>query len=89
MWFDLKLIAEMMDMCRTLFPVVNYASIYTPTYPSGQIGFLLCSTLPVSAASAFLCSAPCDGLSSALGLVHTAVTFSVTAPSRRKTAKET
>ncbi|XP_077557203.1 spermidine Synthase isoform X1 [Haemaphysalis longicornis] len=46
MWFDLKLIAEMMDMCRTLFPVVNYASIYTPTYPSGQIGFLLCSTLP-------------------------------------------
>nr|XP_037278714.1 spermidine synthase-like isoform X1 [Rhipicephalus microplus] len=46
MWFDLKLIEEMMDMCRTLFPVVNYASIYTPTYPSGQIGFLLCSTSP-------------------------------------------
>ncbi|CAN7985219.1 unnamed protein product [Ixodes pacificus] len=46
MWFDLKLIREMVEMCRGLFAVVDYASIYTPTYPSGQIGFLLCSSSP-------------------------------------------
>lgn len=45
-WYDLNLIKDMVDMCQTLFPVVNYASIYTPTYPSGQIGFLLCSLSP-------------------------------------------
>lgn len=45
-WFDLKLIQSMVQMCRELFPVVDYASIYIPTYPSGQIGFLLCSSTP-------------------------------------------
>ncbi|XP_064460796.1 spermidine synthase-like [Ornithodoros turicata] len=45
-WYDLSLIQEMVRMCRDIFPVVDYASIYTPTYPSGQIGFLLCSSTP-------------------------------------------
>ncbi|UYV68230.1 SRM [Cordylochernes scorpioides] len=45
-WFDLKLIEEMNKFCKTLFPVVDYATIYIPTYPGGQIGFLLCSKDP-------------------------------------------
>lgn len=42
-WFDLKLIKEMVKMCKNLFPTVDYASSYIPTYPGGQIGYLLCS----------------------------------------------
>lgn len=34
--------------CKTLFPVVEYAYGTIPTYPSGQIGFMLCSKNPVS-----------------------------------------
>lgn len=45
-WFDLKLMTEMVKMCRTLFPVVDYASSYVCTYPGGQIGYLLCGTSP-------------------------------------------
>ena len=29
-----------------VFPTVDYAFTTIPTYPSGQIGFLLCSTSP-------------------------------------------
>ncbi|XP_013783677.1 spermidine synthase-like [Limulus polyphemus] len=43
-WYDLKLIHNMMNMTRELYPVVEYASVYIPSYPGGQIGFLLCST---------------------------------------------
>lgn len=31
-----------------MFPVVDYAYTCIPTYPGGQIGFILCSTNPVS-----------------------------------------
>ncbi|GFV15334.1 spermidine synthase [Trichonephila clavipes] len=45
-WFDRKLIAEMIKMCKEIFPVVDYGSSYVPTYPGGQIGYLCCSTSP-------------------------------------------
>ncbi|CAL8323957.1 unnamed protein product [Merluccius merluccius] len=42
-WLHLELIKEMRTFCKTLFPVVEYAYCTIPTYPSGQIGFMLCS----------------------------------------------
>lgn len=42
-WLHLELIKEMRIFCKTLFPVVDYAYCTIPTYPSGQIGFMLCS----------------------------------------------
>ena len=47
-WLHLELIKEMHTFCKTLFPVVDYAYCTIPTYPSGQIGFMLCSKNPVS-----------------------------------------
>lgn len=38
----------MRQFCKSLFPVVGYAYCTIPTYPSGQIGFMLCSKNPVS-----------------------------------------
>ncbi|XP_063804756.1 spermidine synthase isoform X2 [Pseudophryne corroboree] len=45
-WLHLALIKEMHQFCKSLFPVVEYAYCTTPTYPSGQIGFMLCSKNP-------------------------------------------
>lgn len=47
-WLHLDLIKEMRHFCKSLFPVVDYAYCSIPTYPSGQIGFMLCSKNPVS-----------------------------------------
>lgn len=47
-WLHLELIKEMRIFCKMLFPVVEYAYSTIPTYPSGQIGFMLCSKDPVS-----------------------------------------
>lgn len=47
-WLHLDLIASMQKFCRTLYPSVGYAYTTIPTYPSGQIGFILCSLNPVS-----------------------------------------
>lgn len=47
-WLHLDLIKEMRQFCKSLFPVVGYAYCTIPTYPSGQIGFMLCSKNPVS-----------------------------------------
>nr|XP_021522163.1 spermidine synthase-like [Aotus nancymaae] len=46
-WLHLDLIKEMRQFCQSLFPVVAYAYCTIPTYPSGQIGFMLCSKNPV------------------------------------------
>jgi len=43
-WLHLQLISEVLSSCGNLFPVVNYAYTTIPTYPSGQIGFVICST---------------------------------------------
>jgi len=42
-WLDLPLIKTVLTGCRSLFPVVRYAFTTIPTYPSGQIGFVLAS----------------------------------------------
>lgn len=41
-WFDLEFIKELMDVNRAIFGSVAYASTMTCTYPSGQIGFMIC-----------------------------------------------
>ncbi|XP_021956228.1 spermidine synthase [Folsomia candida] len=43
MWYHAPIIRSMMDFCKGIFPVVSYAYTCIPTYPGGQIGFLLCS----------------------------------------------
>ena len=42
MWLHLDLIENVMDFSRKLYPNVEYAYTTIPTYPSGQIGFVLC-----------------------------------------------
>lgn len=46
LWLHLDLIKEMHTFCKTMFPVVDYAYSTIPSYPSGQIGFMLCSKNP-------------------------------------------
>jgi len=46
-WLNLDLIKFMVNFCEELFPVVDYAQIAVPSYPTGQIGCLLCSINPV------------------------------------------
>lgn len=43
LWLHLDIICSMKKFCESLFPVVQYCRCSVPTYPSGQIGFLLCS----------------------------------------------
>ncbi|KAF5381326.1 hypothetical protein D9615_008419 [Tricholomella constricta] len=43
LWLHLPLISELRNMSRELFPVAEYAYTTIPTYPSGQISFVLCS----------------------------------------------
>jgi spermidine synthase len=45
MWLHAELIAPMVRACRNIFAAVDYAYTTIPTYPSGQIGFLLCSNV--------------------------------------------
>jgi spermidine synthase len=42
-WLHLEIIAGLMTTCRGIFNSVRYAYTTLPTYPSGQIGFLLCT----------------------------------------------
>jgi spermidine synthase len=39
----LDLIAALRKSCKEVFPVAEYAYTTIPTYPSGQIGFMVCS----------------------------------------------
>ena len=41
-WLHLPLIAELRKSCLEIFPRVEYGYTTIPTYPSGQIGFLVC-----------------------------------------------
>lgn len=45
-WLHLDLIGECMRSCTEVFPSVDYCYTTIPTYPSGQIGFFVCSTAP-------------------------------------------
>lgn len=42
-WLHAELIGKLIKKSRTLYPVVDFSSINTPTYPCGQIGLILCS----------------------------------------------
>ncbi|TFY61395.1 hypothetical protein EVJ58_g4530, partial [Rhodofomes roseus] len=43
LWLHLPLINDLRKTTRELFPVAEYAFTTIPTYPSGQIGFVICS----------------------------------------------
>lgn len=43
LWLHLPLISELRKMTRSLFAISEYAYTTIPTYPSGQIGFIVCS----------------------------------------------
>jgi spermidine synthase len=43
MWINLNLIKRLMKDALAIFANAEYASTQIPTYPAGQIGFLLCS----------------------------------------------
>ncbi|WEW56809.1 putrescine aminopropyltransferase [Emydomyces testavorans] len=40
-WLHIKLITDLKKLMKEVFPVVEYAYTTIPTYPSGQIGFLV------------------------------------------------
>lgn len=42
MWIHLPIIRDLKKACRAVFPVVEYAYTTIPTYPTGQIGFMVC-----------------------------------------------
>lgn len=42
-WLDIDITKSIVDMCKKRFANVAYASIQVPTYPFGQIGFVLAS----------------------------------------------
>lgn len=44
LWLHTHLIQDMISICRETFSSVHYAWASVPTYPSGVIGFILCST---------------------------------------------
>ncbi|KAH9316283.1 hypothetical protein KI387_024910 [Taxus chinensis] len=45
MWLHMPIIEDIVNVCRQTFKgAVNYAWTTVPTYPSGMIGFMLCST---------------------------------------------
>ncbi|KAE8391019.1 spermidine synthase [Aspergillus alliaceus] len=45
-WLHLSLITDLKKACSEVFPVAEYAYTTIPTYPSGQIGFMVCCKDP-------------------------------------------
>lgn len=45
-WLHLSLITDLKKCCKEVFPTVEYAYTTIPTYPSGQIGFMVCCKDP-------------------------------------------
>jgi len=41
-WLHIELIKNLKKDCKEVFPVAEYAYTTIPTYPSGQIGFMVC-----------------------------------------------
>jgi len=41
-WLHLDIIGNVLRASAEIFPVVRYAYTSIPTYPSGQIGFIIC-----------------------------------------------
>ncbi|KAL3994684.1 spermidine synthase [Acanthocheilonema viteae] len=42
-WIDIKFIKNLIKHASTLYPRLAYAVGFVPTYPTGQMGYLLCS----------------------------------------------
>ena len=42
-WLHLELISSVFQQCKEIFASVKYAYTTIPTYPSGQIGFIIAS----------------------------------------------
>lgn len=40
-WANLDVVTQTLEHCRSTFPVAAYGVVIVPTYPSGQIGFVL------------------------------------------------
>lgn len=40
-WNDMELVTSTLSFCRNQFPAAAYAYASVPTYPSGQIGFVI------------------------------------------------
>jgi spermidine synthase len=45
-WLHMNIIKDLKKACKEVFPSVEYAYTTIPTYPSGQIGFMVCSKDP-------------------------------------------
>ncbi|MCJ1366009.1 putrescine aminopropyltransferase [Acarospora aff. strigata] len=45
-WLHLSMITALKKSCKEVFPTVEYAYTTIPTYPSGQIGFMVCCKDP-------------------------------------------
>lgn len=46
MWIHMDIISKLKKDCNEIFPVAEYAYTMIPTYPSGSIGFMVCSKDP-------------------------------------------
>ncbi|KAM3418492.1 hypothetical protein BST61_g4473 [Cercospora zeina] len=42
-WLHLNIIQQLKKDCKSVFPVAEYGWTTIPTYPSGQIGFMVCT----------------------------------------------
>lgn len=42
-WLHMDIIAQLKKDCASIFPVAEYGYTMIPTYPSGSIGFMVCS----------------------------------------------
>lgn len=42
-WLHLSIIQQLKKDCKSVFPVAEYGWTTIPTYPSGQIGFMVCT----------------------------------------------
>lgn len=40
-WSNIDTVAECLDHCRSIFPTAAFAVASVPTYPTGQIGFVM------------------------------------------------
>lgn len=47
-WENMQQVQSTLQHCETVFPVATYAVTAVPTYPTGQIGFVLGSLDSVS-----------------------------------------
>ncbi|XP_076765397.1 spermidine Synthase isoform X2 [Xylocopa sonorina] len=45
-WLNLDHVARTLQHCKSIFPVASYGVVSVPTYPTGQIGFVLGSLSP-------------------------------------------